>query len=336
MISWASPLAFSLFLPLLALLIWNFFSEKNRRPSLSYSSLSFIKSLPPTLRTRFRWLPVLIYAAGLSAMIFALARPQRADTKVKKNVEGIDIILTLDISDSMAIEDMEPFKNRIDAAQNVLMNFVKGRPNDRIGYVVFMGEAYTRVPLTLDHPLLVKSISETYPSRNIKDGTAIGSALATAVGRLKDSTAKSRVIVFATDGESNSGTIDPETALEIAKGYGMRIYTIGIGKDGESRLPIQTLDAFGRKVTRYQAIHSSINEELLGKMASETGGKYFRATDGHALDKVFRAIDGLEKTKIDVNQYTRYAEVFPPYLQWGVALVVLALFLGSTYFRRAP
>jgi Ca-activated chloride channel family protein len=273
---------------------------------------------------------------SLSLVIVALARPQRADTKVKRNVEGIDILLTLDISDSMLIEDMAPHANRMEAAKAVLSDFVKKRPGDRLGLVVFMGEAFTRMPLTLDHGLLLQSISELKPSRNIKMGTAIGSALATAVGRIKDSDAKSRVVVFATDGESNSGTIDPETALTIAKGYGLKIYSIGIGRDGDAQLPIETIDAFGRKVKRYQPIHSSVNDELLGRMAQETGGKYYRATDGSALAKVFRDIDRLEKSKIDVNQYTKYAELFPPWVNWAVGLMMLSLILGQTVFRRAP
>ena len=336
MIVWATKTAFLVFIPLVALMIWNIYREKKSRPSIKFSSLGSIKKLAPTLRTRLRWLPALLMAASLACAIVALARPQRSDTKVRKNVEGIDIILTLDISDSMAIEDMPPQKNRIEAAQHALIEFVKSRPSDRIGYVVFMGEAYTRVPLTLDHGLLLKSIAETFPSRNIKMGTAIGSALATAVGRLKDSTAKNRVIVFATDGESNSGTIAPETALEIAKGFGMKIYSIGMGKDGESQLPIESIDAFGRKVTHYQPIHSSVNDDLLGKMASETGGQYFRATDGHALEKVLKDVDKLEKTKIDVNQYTKYAEMYPPYLEAAVWLFILALLLSQTVLKRVP
>jgi Ca-activated chloride channel family protein len=144
------------------------------------------------------------------------------------------------------------------------------------------------------------------------------------------------VIVFATDGENNSGTIDPETALDIAKGYGMKIYAIGIGKDGDSQLPVETVDAFGRKVKRYQPIHSTINDDLLGRFASETGGTYKRATDGNTLRKVFKDVDALEKTKIDISQYTKYAELFPPYLTAAVWLAIAALFLGQTLFRRVP
>jgi len=336
MLSWATTSAFLLFVPLAAAVVWNIWRERRARPALMFSSLGTLKKLAPGLRSRLRWLPALLSVASLVFAILALARPQRSDTKVKKNVEGIDMVLCLDISDSMLIEDMPPSKNRIESAKAVLKKFVESRPNDRIGFVVFRGEAFTRVPMTLDHQVLRESIDRTKLTRNIKDGTAIGSALATATSRIKDSTAKSRVIVFATDGENNSGTIDPETALDIAKGYGIRIYSIGIGKDGDAQLPIEGLDVFGRVVKRYQPIHSSVNDELLGKFASETGGKYYRATDGRALERVFQDIDRLERSKIDVNQYTRYAELFPPFLQTALGLLLAAVFLGQTIFRRAP
>lgn len=335
MLSWATPTAFLLFIPLALIAGWMIYRAK-RRPTIQFSSLAFAKTLRPSTRVRLRWFPQALMLAAVGCAIIALARPQQADTKVKKNVEGIDIMLTLDISDSMMIEDMQPFENRIEAAKKILEEFVQSRLNDRIGLVVFMGEAFTRVPLTLDHALLLDSIRKLKISRNIKMGTAIGSALATSVGRMRDSTAKSRVIVFATDGESNSGTIDPETALDIAKGYGIKIYSIGIGKDGDAQLPVESVDAFGRKVKRYQPIHSSVNDDLLGRFASETGGTYQRATDGNTLRRVFKDIDRLEKTKIDVSSYTKYAELFPPWLNGAVWLAMAALFLGQTLFRRVP
>jgi Ca-activated chloride channel family protein len=336
MLSWASASAFVLLLPLVAVVLWKVWSERRDRPALMFSSTATLKGLPQGWRSRLRWIPAGFTAAALVLAIVALARPQRSDTKVKKSIEGIDIVLCLDISDSMVIEDMPPEKNRMESAKHVLRKFVESRPNDRIGYVVFRGEAFTRVPMTLDHHVLLDAIQKTKPTRNIKDGTAIGSALATATARIKDSTAKTRVIVFATDGESNSGTIDPETALDITKGYGIRIYSIGIGKDGQAMLPIETLDPFGRMVRRYQPIHSSVNDELLGKFASETGGKYYRATDNRGLQKVFEDIDRLERTKIEQNQYTRYAELFPRFLQWAIGLLLVAVFLGSSIFRRSP
>jgi Ca-activated chloride channel family protein len=334
LLTWQSPLAFALLIPLLAAVGWNLWLDIKKRPSLQFGSLATIRQLPKSFRARLKWFPHLLYTVALVLAVVALARPQRADTRVKKNIEGIDIMVVLDISDSMMIEDLTP--NRIEAAKDTIKKFVTKRVSDRIGFIIFSGESYTRVPLTLDYPLLLQNVSQVEISRNIKMGTAIGVALANAVARLKDSTAKSRVIVFLTDGENNTGTIDPETALEIAKGYGLKIYTIGIGKDGDSQLPIETIDAFGRKVKRYQPIHSTVNDELLGKMASDTGGKYYRATDSGALRKVFNDIDRLEKTKIDVNQYTKYAELFPPWVEWATGLAIAALLLAQTLFRRLP
>ena len=334
MFIWATPWAFSLLVPIIGTLAWWFWNDKRRRPTFQFSSLRFKEAIQPTLRARLKWLPNILYALALLIAVIALARPQRADTKVKKNVEGIDIMIVIDVSDSMAIEDLTP--NRIEAVKEVAKKFVEKRVSDRIGLIIFSGESYTRVPLTLDYPMLLQSLKDVAITTNIKMGTAIGVALANAVARLKDSTAKSRVIVFLTDGENNTGTIDPETALDIAKGYGLKIYSIGAGVDGDSQLPIITTDVFGRKVKRYQPIHSTVNNELLGKFASETGGKYYRAGDTGTLKKVFDDIDRLEKTKIDVNQYTKYAELFPPWLNWSVGLTILAIFLSQTLFRRVP
>lgn len=335
MISWASPEFFLLFLPLIGLLVWRYFRRRKLRPAVTFSGLSELKQISPSVRARLAWLPLALKVLALSLAIVAMARPQRADTKMKRNVEGIDIMITLDISDSMLIEDMKP-ENRLEAAKVIIRDFIKGRVSDRIGLVVFSGESYTRVPLTLDYPLLQQSLAEVETTRNIKMGTAIGVALANAVGRLKDSTAKSRVVIFLTDGENNSGTIDPETALEIAKGYGIKVYSIGMGRDGQAQLPVYLQDAMGRKIKRYRPIHSKVNDELLERMATETGGKYWRANTSNELQAVFDEINQLEKTKIEVNQYTKYAELFPPYLEWAMLLYLLAAFFGRTLFRRGP
>lgn len=332
--SWYSPWAFALLPVVTILAAWAYWYSRRRGPTVQYSSLSLLKNIPRPLRTRLMWLPAFVMAGALVLIVVALARPQRADTKVRKNVEGIDIMLVMDVSDSMLIEDMKP--NRLVACKEMMKEFVRKRTNDRIGLVMFSGEAYTRVPLTLDYKVLLDSIDAIKITRNIKMGTAIGVALATGAGRLKDSTARSRVMVFLTDGENNSGTIDPETALDIAKGYGIRIYSIGAGVDGDAQLPIETQDAFGRKVKRYQPIHSTVNDELLGKMAMDTGGKYYRATDNASLKKVFADIDRLEKTKIDVNQYTKYAELYESWLSWGVALFLMSWLLQVTVFRKVP
>jgi Ca-activated chloride channel family protein len=270
-------------------------------------------------------------------IVIALARPQTSDTLVKKNVDGIDIIIALDVSDSMTIEDMKP-NNRLEAAKDIIANFMDKRESDRIGMVIFAGESFTLVPLTLDYDLLKSRVNEITTARKarIKDGTAIGVALANAAGRLKESTAKNRVIIFLTDGENNSGTIDPSTALDIAKGYGLKIYSIGIGKDGPTRIPVPGVDLFGNPVKTYQPFESYVNDELLGRMASETSGKYYRATDEKALTEVFNDIDRLEKTKIDVNRFTKYTELFPRFLMLAILFAMSGMFLSATVLRRAP
>jgi Ca-activated chloride channel homolog len=333
--SFANPVYFLLILLLISLLAWRFLFRKNQRASFIAPHFFYLKSIPKTLRAQTWWLPLLLMAAGICLMIVALARPQESSTKIKRNVEGIDIMVAFDISDSMLIEDMAPV-NRLESAKETIKKFVEGRKTDRIGLVVFSGESYTRVPLTLDYPLLIKSVSEVETSRNIKMGTAIGVALANAVGRLKDSTAKSRVVIFMTDGENNSGTIDPETALDIAKGFGVKIYSIGIGRDGQAQLPVVMEDAFGRKIKRYRPMHSKVNEDLLGRMARETGGKFWRATTSDGLEGVFKEIDRLEKSKVEVNQFTKYTELFQKYLRLGVVLFLCGWFLHMTAYRRVP
>ncbi|MCM2281495.1 MAG: VWA domain-containing protein [Bdellovibrionaceae bacterium] len=335
MTTYASAIAFLLLLPLLASLGILYWRRRQQRPTLAFSSLAHLKAIPAGLRARLRLVPLILNIVALGLVIVALARPQRADTKTKRSVEGIDIMMVLDVSDSMLIEDMKPV-NRMESCKLMIKEFIEKRISDRIGLVVFSGESYTRMPLTLDYKLLLQSLSEVKISRNVKMGTAIGVALANGVSRLRESTAKTRVLILLTDGENNSGTIDPETALEIAKGYGIRVYTIGAGRDGEAQLPIESVDAFGRKYKRYQPIHSTVNDELLGLLASSTGGKYWRAETTNALRGVFNEIDRLERTKIDVNQYTKYAELFPPWLRAGVLIWLVAQILGMTILRRAP
>lgn len=332
---WLTPWAFALILPLVLVAAWIWYTRRKRTATLQFSTLAGFLKVHRGYRAKVAWLPTAVKILALLLAIVALARPQKADTKIKRNVEGIDIMIVFDISDSMLIEDMEP-ENRLESAKDTIAKFVKGRVSDRIGLIVFAGESYTRVPMTLDYPLFLKNLSEVETAQNIKMGTAIGVALANGVARIKDSTAKSRVIILMTDGENNTGTIDPETAISIAKGYGLKIYSIGVGRDGDSQLPVMVDDVFGRKVKRYRPIHSSVNEDLLGKMASETGGKFWRATNGDALRSVFREINSLEKTNIETSQFTKYAEMFPPYLKWAVVLYILAVFLGSTILRKGP
>ncbi|WII72248.1 VWA domain-containing protein [Bdellovibrio sp. 22V] len=314
-----------------------FFKKKKKTPTLQFGSVELLKTVTPSLRTRLMHVPTALKAAGLVFVIMALARPQTMNTKIRKNVEGIDIVICLDVSDSMLIEDMKPL-NRLEAAKETIKQFIEGRSSDRIGLVVFAGESFTLVPPTLDYQLILQRVNEitSASSAKIKDGTALGVSMANAAGRLKDSQAKSRVMIFMTDGENNSGTIDPETGLEIAKGYGIKVYSIGIGKDGPTRIPVYTRDIFGQKIKTYQPFESAVNDDLLGRMASETGGKYYRATNEGSLKKVFNDIDSLEKTKIDVNKFTNYTEKFPPYLVTGIILYLAGLLLGRSWLRRVP
>jgi Ca-activated chloride channel homolog len=329
---WLTPSAFILFLPLLLFVGWMIWSGGPKKGYVRFGSVYFAE-LAKTWKVRFKYFPEVLKVIAIGLAIVALARPQKADEKVKRNVEGIDIMLTLDVSESMLIEDMKPV-NRLESSKKTIQEFIKKRVSDRIGVVVFSGEAYTRVPLTLDYELLLNNVAEIKTSRNIKMGTAIGVALANACGRLKDSDAKSKVIVLLTDGENNTGLIDPLTALRIAKGYGIKIYTIGAGKDGDAQLPVFTPDIFGRMQKRYQPIHSSVNVDLLTQMAEETGGKFFRATDSTKLDDVFTEIDRLEKTKIDVDRFVKYKELYQNSLFWAILLYALGSLLQLTVFRR--
>lgn len=337
-LSWSNPEFFFLIFLMIALLGWNFFRRSKRTASILYSKVSVLKQIDPGLRARLVNLPFILKLIGLILVIVALARPQKSDEQIKKNVDGIDIMIALDISDSMLIEDMPPNENRLENAKATIINFIKKRTTDRIGVVIFAGESFTLVPLTLDYELLQSRVSEVLTARQsrIKDGTAIGVALANAAGRLRDSVAKSRIVIFMTDGENNSGTIDPETGLEIAKGYGVKIYSIGVGRSGPTQIPVMQNDIFGNPVKTYQPFESTVNDDLLGRFASETGGKYWKAEKGNILEDVFNQIDSLEKTKIDINKYTRYTELFMTPLWWGIFLLLLAELLSVSVLRRGP
>lgn len=337
-LSWASPLFFTFFLFLLVLLAWLWFRKKHRSASVLFSKVSVLRKIDPGFRARLIRVPFVLKLIGLALVIFSLARPQKSDEQVKKNVDGIDIMIALDISDSMLIEDMPPAENRLESAKTTILNFIKKRTTDRIGVVIFAGESFTLVPLTLDYELLSSRISEVLTARQsrIKDGTAIGVALANASGRLRESVAKSRVVIFMTDGENNSGTIDPETGLEIAKGYGVKIYSIGVGRSGPTQIPVIQNDIFGNPVKTYQPFESTVNDDLLGRFASDTGGKYWKAEKGNILEDVFSQIDSLEKTKIDINKYTRYTELYMNPLIWGMVLLLSAQFLSVTILRKGP
>jgi Ca-activated chloride channel family protein len=245
---------------------------------------------------------------AFAALVFALARPQTAYQEIQRNIQGIDIILTMDVSQSMAIEDLAE-RARFDIARETMKEFVKQRTNDRIGFVVFSGEPFTLAPPTLDHDLLLESIDSARMGV-LKDGTAIGDGLALAVNRLRNSKAKSRIIVLLTDGDSNVGQVSPATAGDLAAGYGIKVYTIAIGREGKVKLPIRHKNAFGQVVTSYQMFDNALNPELLKLIADKTGGKFYRVTEGSALESVFKEIDTFEKQDYLVREKTRYEEHF--------------------------
>ena len=336
MIEWKTKIAFLLFIPLIIFLVQSILRKGKKKAFIQFSSIETLKSLPKGLRAFFSFLPSFLKFLSLAFVILALARPQKANIKTKRNIQGIDIIVALDVSSSMLIEDMTPAKNRLNASKATIKEFIEGRTSDRIGLIVFSGESYTRVPLTLDYPLLLQNLSLVETSENIKMGTAIGIALANAVGRLKDSRSKSRIIIFLTDGENNSGMIDPETAIEIAKGYEIKIYSIGMGRDGQAKVPFFIKTPTGQVIKKYRPMHSKVNEKLLKKMANETKGKYYRASTLKGLKNIFSDINQLEKSKIEINKYTNYAELFPFYLKLALLFYFLSCFLGQTLLKTSP
>lgn len=333
---WGQPWAFLLLFPW-AFLVYFIFFHNRAKAAFKMGAVARFSSWKNRGRILFFKLNQGLLVLSVLFLILALARPQRADSQVKRTLEGLDIVLVLDISDSMLIEDMKPL-NRLESAKETIANFIKQRQSDRIGVVIFAGEAFTLVPPTLDYQLVLDRVSQitTAASAHIKDGTAIGVGMASGAARLKDSQAKSRVMIFMTDGENNSGTIDPETGLEIAKGYGIKIYTIGIGKSGPTRLPVYTQDMFGNKRKSYQPFESTVNDELLTQMAQVTGGRYFRANKEDSLSGVFSEINKLETTKIEDNKYVHYEEYFQTFIILGLLAFVLSRALSMTLLRVGP
>ena len=272
-----------------------------------------------------RHLLFVLRLAALALLIVAIARPQSSSKSEKSNVEGIDIILAQDISGSMLARDLKP--DRLEASKKVAAEFVEGRPTDRMGLVVFAGESFTQVPLTTDHGVMLNMLKEL-KSGMIDDGTAIGDGLATAISRLKDSEAISKVIILLTDGMNNSGSVDPYTAAEMAKLFGIRVYTIGVGSYGTAPFPVQTV--FG---VQYQQMKVEIDEKLLVTIANSSGGKYFRANSNQKLSEIYDEIDKLERSKIEVTEFRHLHEEFYPLVAWAIALLLLEFLLRKTVFR---
>jgi len=276
---------------------------------------------------KFRHLGIILRSLAIAALILALARPQSSLSWQNSTTEGIDIMIASDISGSMLAEDFQP--NRLEAGKNIAIDFIRNRPDDRIGLVIFSGESFTQCPLTIDHDVLINLYADVKYGM-IDDGTAIGMGLATAVNRLKGSEAKSKVIILLTDGSNNMGSIPPLTAAEIAKDFGIRVYTVGIGTHGFAPYPVQT--PFG---VQYQKIPVDVDEGTLTKIANATGGKYFRATDNQTLRNIYDQIDKLEKAKIDVTQFHKKTELFFPFALIALFLLSLEFILKNTLLRGA-
>jgi len=302
--------------------------EKRRTGTLMYSALDTVLA-SGSGRSRGHRVPGLLRGLALCALVVAAARPQTGISSENVLTQGIDIVLVLDISSSMLAEDLQP--NRLEAAKAVAADFVAGRRNDRIALVAFAGEAFTQVPLTLDYSVVTTLLAELDPGM-IEDGTAVGMGLATAVKRLQGSDAASKVVILLTDGRSNRGEIGPVTAARAAEALGVRVYTIGAGSRGTAPVPVN--DPLRGRVMANMRV--DIDEETLMEVASLTGARYFRATDAEGLAEIYSEIDELERTEIEVENFTQYAERFPFPLGAGLLLLLLEVGLSQTAFRRLP
>jgi Ca-activated chloride channel family protein len=325
-IAFAQPLFLYLLVIVPVMVVFYLLKQQKVTASVRMPGLQSFAEAGTTFRLILRHILFALRIIAITLLIIVIARPQKTDKYQDVTTEGIDIVLTQDISGSMLSRDFKP--DRLEAAKNIATEFISGRPYDRIGLVVFSGVSFTQCPLTTDHAVLINLLREIQ-SGMIEDGTAIGMGLATAVNRIKDSQAKSKVIILLTDGVNNRGEIAPETAAEIAKTFGIRVYTIGVGTQGMAPYPVQT--PFG---IQYQDIPVEIDEAILQKIAETTGGKYFRATDNDSLEKIYKEIDKLEKSKIDVKQLIRKEEKYLLPALVAFCLLMLELAARNTIFKN--
>ncbi len=322
------PQYFWLLLLLIPLIAWYIWKQHSINPTIQISTLKLFSRIGKSRKMLFRHVPFVLRMLALVFIITALARPQSTDKLQNITTEGIDIMISLDISGSMQAMDFKP--NRLEAAKEVAIDFINGRPNDRMGLVIFASESFTQCPLTVDHTVLSNLFRDVYIGM-LEDGTAIGMGLATAVNRLKDSDSKSKVIILLSDGENNAGSIAPLTAAEIARTFGIRVYTVGVGTVGTAPVPINTV--FGQQI---QQVEVKIDEAMLSEIAKITGGQYFRATNRAALENIYKEIDEMEKIKIEVQEYTRHAEHFLPFALIATILLLLEIVLRNTVLRTLP
>jgi Ca-activated chloride channel family protein len=327
-IVFAHPHYLWLLLVLPVMIAWYVFRQKRANATIQVSSLKGFEITGKTFKYYLRHLLFVLRIFVLALLIVVLARPQSTNRWEDVTTEGIDIAIALDVSTSMLAEDFKP--NRLEASKNVAIEFISGREDDRIGLVVFSGESFTQCPLTTDHAVLINLFKDV-KSGVIEDGTAIGLGLANAINRLKDSKAISKVIILLTDGENNMGEIAPITAANLANTFGIRVYTIGVGTRGMAPYPFKT--AFG---TQYQNVEVNIDEDMLIEIANLTGGKYYRATNNQKLKAIYEEIDQLEKSKIDVKQYSKKQEEYFWYAFAAALFLILEIFIRNAVLRNIP
>lgn len=327
-VTFLNPGFFWLFLLLPLLIGWQIWKRNEQSATLKMSSLKGFQTSPSLLAKLKPFLFVLRILA-LASMIVALARPRTVDISSKtKTTKGIDIVLAIDVSSSMLARDLKP--NRMEALKRVASDFITSRPNDRIGLVVYAGESYTKTPVTSDKAVVIDALRGIKFDNVLQDGTAIGTGLATAINRLKDSKAKSKIIILLTDGVNNSGTIEPETASDIAKEYGIKVYTIGLGTNGMAEYPY-ALAANGDFIFKMMKVE--IDQELMKSIANNTGGKYFRATSNQKLETIYNEINKLETTEIEELKFYDYDEKYRPFLIFAGILLLLEVGLRNTVYR---
>ena len=317
-----------LLIGIIPMIVWYFIKSKSSTPTITISNLKGFGLKTNNIRNYLKHLLFVFRVLSLALIIIALARPQSTNSWQNISTEGIDIIMSLDISGSMLAQDFKP--NRLEASKDIAAEFINSRPNDRMGLVVFSGESFTQCPLTTDHAVLI-NLFKGIKFGMIDDGTAMGEGIATAINRIKDSHAKSKVIILLTDGVNNAGAIAPITAAEIAKTYGIRVYTVGVGTMGEAPYPMPT--AFG---TQIQMMKVEIDEPVLKQVAEITNGKYFRATNNEKLREIYKEIDKLEKTKIAVKEYRKRKEEFLPLLLVAGLLLLLEIVFRYTLLKKIP
>jgi len=319
---------FWLLLILIPMIFWYIFKKRNSQATITFSDTKNLIEGKNNIKRYLRHIIFILRISVISLLIIILARPQSINKQQEEQTEGIDIVIALDISGSMLAQDFKP--NRLEASKDVAIEFISGRPLDEIGLIIFSGESYTQCPLTTDHVRL-KNLFEEVKQGIIEDGTAIGVGLANAVNRLKDSKAVSKVVILLTDGVSNVGEIAPLTAADLAAKYGVRVYTIGVGKNGYAPYPVQTI--FG---TQIQQVKVEIDEKTLRKIAEKTDGQYFRATNNNKLKEIYQEIDKLEKSKIQIKKYSIPKEEYWIFALIAGILLILEITLKLTVFRNIP